>query len=89
MAQTLALRRPQALAIALCRDAEATSQRFVLLPTHLLMQHGKAVALAPGLRMPKGVAMAFRTGDLGLLSSNGMLHLHGRLDLQVKINGGP
>ena len=30
---------------------------------------------------------AFRTGDLGSIGADGLLHVHGRRDLQVKVNG--
>lgn len=65
----------------------ATAAAFVLLPAEVLQRSEASIALGHGFEIGQQAMRAFRTGDLGHLDAEGMLHVSGRQDLQVKIDG--
>ena len=60
---------------------------FAELPSSQLLDKEAAVLLSPGLELA-GEVRIFRTRDMGKITAEG-LSVHGRLDLQVKVNGEP
>ncbi|MEW1723449.1 amino acid adenylation domain-containing protein [Streptomyces sp. NPDC093109] len=75
----------EGLALGYVGDAEATAAAFTTLP--LTAAPAAVTAPAPGPAPAPPPVRVYRTGDLGLLDSEGTLHFRGRADRQIKISG--